>query len=108
MRGRYTAPAGASYVFEKNTRFYVDFLYGYGLRKGFSNTEKLPGYNPLNLGVEHVFHAKFGAIRELKLRFDFINVFDEVYRLRDGTGLGISASQYGPRRNFLAGLSVLW
>jgi hypothetical protein len=84
VRGRYTAPAGASYVFEKNTRFYVDFLYGYGLRKGFSNTEKLPGYNPLNLGVEHVFHAKFGAIRELKLRFDCINVFDEVYRLRRG------------------------
>jgi hypothetical protein len=65
VRGRYTASAGASYVFKKNTRFCVDFLYGYGLKKGFASTEKLPGYNPLNLGVEHVFHAKFGAIREL-------------------------------------------
>jgi hypothetical protein len=103
VRGRYTASAGASYVFQKNTRFYVDFLYGYGLRKGFANTEKLPGYYPLNLGVEHAFRAKFGVTRELKLRF----VFDEVYRLRDGTGLGISASQCGHRRTFLAGLSVL-
>ena len=58
--------------------------------------------------MEHVFRAKFGATRELKLRFDYGNVFAQVYRLRDGTGLGISASQYGPRRNFLAGLSVLW
>lgn len=106
--GRYTVSAGASYIWEKNTRLYGDFLYGYGLRKGFANTEKLPYYYPINLGVERVFHTKFGAIREVKLRFDCINVFDEVYRLRDGTGLGISASQYGHRRTFLAGLSVLW
>ena len=78
------------------------------LRKGFANTEKLPGDYPVNLGVEHAFHIKLGAIREMKLRFDCINVADEVYRLRDGSGLGISASQYGQRRTFLAGLSVLW
>jgi outer membrane receptor protein involved in Fe transport len=106
--GRYTVSAGASYTWEKNTRFYVDALYGYGLRKGFANTEKLPDYYPVNLGVEHVFRTKFAGIREVKLRFDCINVFDEVYRLRDGSGLGISASQYGQRRTFLAGLSVLW
>jgi outer membrane receptor protein involved in Fe transport len=106
--GRYTVSAGASYVWEKNTRFYADFLYGYGLRSGFANTEKLPDYYPVNLGVEHVFHTKWGAIRQVKLRFDCINVFDEVYQLRNGTGLGISASQYGHRRTFLAGVSVLF
>ncbi|MFZ3376516.1 MAG: TonB-dependent receptor, partial [Chthoniobacterales bacterium] len=106
--GRYTLSAGASYVWEKDTRFYVDLLYGYGLRKGFANTEKNPSYYPVNLGAEHMFHTKFGAIREIKLRFDCINVSDEVYKLRDGTGLGINAAQYGQRRTFLAGLSVLW
>ncbi len=106
--GRYTVSAGASYLLEKNTRFYADLLYGYGLRKGFANTEKLPGYYPVNLGVEHVFRTKFGGVREIKLRFDCLNVFDEVYRLRDGSGLGISASQYGQRRTFLAGLSGAW
>ena len=106
--GRYTLSAGASYVWDKDTRFYVDLLYGYGLRKGFANTEKNPSYYPVNLGAEHVFHTKFSAIREIKLRFDCINVFDQVYELRDGTGLGINAAQYGQRRTFLSGLSVLW
>jgi len=35
-------------------------------------------------------------------------VFDEVYQLRNGTGLGISASQYGQRRTFLFGISAIW
>ena len=106
--GRYTLSAGASYTWEKDTRFHVDLLYGYGLRKGFANLEKNPSYYPVNLGVEHVFHTKLKPIREIKLRFDCVNVFDEVYKLRDGTGLGINAAQYGQRRTFLAGLSVLW
>jgi hypothetical protein len=42
-----------------------------------------------------------GAICEIKLRFDCIDVFDEVYQLRDGTGLGGNAAQYGQRRTFL-------
>jgi hypothetical protein len=106
--GRYTVSAGLSYVWQKDTRFFLDFLYGYGLREGFANLGKLPDYYPVNLGVEHVFHVKWGAVRAVKLRFDCINVFDEVYQLRNGTGLGISASQYGQRRTFLCGLSVLW
>ena len=106
--GRYTASAGASYLWQKRTRFYVDVLYGYGLREGFANLGKLPDYYPVNLGVEHVFRAKWGAIREVKLRVDCLNVGDEVYQLRNGTGLGISAAQYGRRRTFLAGLSVLF
>jgi outer membrane receptor protein involved in Fe transport len=106
--GRYTASVGASYVWEKDTRFYLDFLYGYGLRKGFANLERNPSYYPVNLGVEHAFHSKLRPLRQIKLRFDCINVFDEVYKLRDGTGLGIHAAQYGQRRTFPAGLSVLW
>jgi hypothetical protein len=106
--GRYTASAGASYVWEKDTRFYVDFLYGYGLRKGFANLEKNPSYYPVNLGIEHIVHTTLGPIRQIKLRFDCINVFDEVYKLRDGTGLGINAAQYGQRRTFLASLSIHW
>lgn len=106
--GRYTASAGVTYTFEKNTRFYVDFLYGYGLRKGFANTEKEPPYYPVNIGMEHTLHKKFGPIKAMKLRFDCINIADEVYQLRDGTGLGISAAQYGQRRTFLGGLSLLW
>ena len=106
--GRYTVSAGASYVWQKDTRFYADFLYGYGLREGFANLGKLPDYYPLSLGLEHVFHPKWRGVRGVKLRFDCLNVFDEVYQLRNGTGLGISASQYGHRRMFLCALSVLF
>jgi outer membrane receptor protein involved in Fe transport len=37
------------------------------------------------------------------VRFDVINVFDKVYQIRDGIGVG--APQFGPRRGFFAGLS---
>jgi hypothetical protein len=106
--GRYTASAGITYTFQQDTRFYLDFLYGYGLRKGFANTEKEPPYYPVNLGVEHVFHTKSDPIKAVKLRFDCLNVADEVYQLRDGSGIGINAAQYGQRRTFLGGLSMLW
>ena len=106
--GRYTVSAGASYLWQKDTRFYADFLYGYGLREGFANLGKLPDYYPVSLGVEHTFHPKWRGVRGVRLRFDCLNVFDEVYQLRNGTGVGISACQYGHRRTFLAGLSVLF
>jgi len=98
----YTASVGASYTILKNTRVYADFLFGDGLRAGFANLEKLPAYYPLNVGVEHVFHTGSG---EVKLRLDCLNVFDEVYEIRNGTGLGIAAPAYGPRRGFYCGLS---
>jgi outer membrane receptor protein involved in Fe transport len=39
------------------------------------------------------------------LRFDVVNLFDTVYELRNGTGIGVFAPQYGPRRGFFAGLT---
>ena len=38
------------------------------------------------------------------VRFDVVNVFDTVYELRDGSGIGVFASQYGPRRGFFVGI----
>jgi outer membrane receptor protein involved in Fe transport len=39
------------------------------------------------------------------LRFDVVNILDQVYELRDGTGIGVFAPQFGPRRTYLMGLS---
>jgi outer membrane receptor protein involved in Fe transport len=39
------------------------------------------------------------------VRFDVVNLFDHVYELRDGTGIGVFAPQWGPRRGFFIGLS---
>jgi hypothetical protein len=99
---RYTVSAGASYTY-KNTTVYADLLYGSGLRQGFANTDELPGYYPLNLGFTHLFHLpeKYGS---LEFRFDVTNVFDQSYQLRSGTGIGVFAPQFGPRRGFFGGI----
>jgi hypothetical protein len=34
-----------------------------------------------------------------------INLFDEVYQIRNGTEVGVGAPQFGPRRTVLAGLT---
>jgi outer membrane receptor protein involved in Fe transport len=100
---RYTVSAGASYTY-KDTTVYADLLYGSGLRSGFANTDELPGYYPFNVGFTHLFHlpAKYGS---LKFRFDVTNVFDQSYQLRNGTGIGVFAPQFGPRRGFFGGMS---
>jgi outer membrane receptor protein involved in Fe transport len=105
-QGRFTGSGGASYIFLKDNRLYTDFLYGNGLRAGFANLEKLPAYWTENVGVEHVFPVHSRGIREVKLRFDCLNVFDEVYEIRNGTGIGIAAPAYGQRRAFYGGLAV--
>jgi outer membrane receptor protein involved in Fe transport len=103
---RYTVSAGASYTY-KDTTVYADLLYGSGLRSGFVNTDELPGYYPVNLGFTHEFHLpeKYGQIR---VRFDVVNVFDQSYQLRNGTGIGVFAPQFGPRRGFFGGLSWIF
>ena len=82
---------------------YADFLYGNGLRAGFANLQKLPPYYPLNLGIEQ--KVQLTKTEAIKLRFDIVNILDQVYELRSGTGVGVGAPQYGPRRAFYAGVS---
>jgi outer membrane receptor protein involved in Fe transport len=39
------------------------------------------------------------------VRFDIVNLFDKIYELRDGSGIGVFAPQFGARRGFYAGIS---
>ena len=109
-QGRYSGSGGVAYALWTNTRLHGDFLYGNGLRAGFANLEKLPAYATFNLGVEQTLplRARMAGLKEWKLRFDCLNVMDEVYELRNGTGLGIAAPAYGPRRAFFGGLTAVW
>jgi outer membrane receptor protein involved in Fe transport len=95
--------AGASYLWE-GVRFSADMLYGTGLRRdGLTpNGDHVPGYVQVNLGVSHTFDW-WG--KGLTARFDVINLMDEKYEIRDGTGIGVGAPQFGPRRGFFVGLS---
>jgi outer membrane receptor protein involved in Fe transport len=95
--------AGASYLWN-GTRFSADLLFGSGLRSGFANTDTLPWYSQVNVGISHEFKWTDGT-KPTTVRLDVVNLFDEVYALRDGSGIGVFAPQYGPRRGVFAGVS---
>jgi len=99
-----TVSAGASYLWD-GTRLSTDLLYGSGLRKDGATPNGLavPGYVQVNLGASHTFDL--WDAKGLTARFDVINVFDEKYEIRDGSGIGVGAPQWGARRGFFFGLS---
>ena len=105
----YTASAGASYKFEdgilRGTTAGADVLYGSGLRTSGAvpNGNALPDYIQVNLAFSH--KTVLPVVGKVEGRLDVINVFDKIYEIRDGTGVGVGAPQYGPRRGFYVGLT---
>jgi len=97
------ASGGFSYAIGADTRIGGDFVYGSGLRRDFANTASLPAYFQLNLGLTHGF--RLPGVGRFEGRLAIINAFDSVYELRDGSGIGVGAPQYGPRRGLFLGLS---
>lgn len=95
-----TASIGGSYVWS-GTRLNGNLLFASGLRNGFANTTSLPSYAVLNLGAGR--RVNFNEPVEARLVLN--NVFDRVYEIRDGTGVGVFAPQYGLRRGVFFGLS---
>jgi outer membrane receptor protein involved in Fe transport len=98
----WTGSAGASYLWW-DTLFTADMIFGSGLRAGDANLSHVPSYTQVNAGVSHEFKGL--TAKPFTLRFDVVNVFDTVYEIRDGSGLGVFASQFGPRRGYFAGWS---
>ncbi|SDT52023.1 TonB-dependent receptor [Bradyrhizobium canariense] len=98
-----TASLGASYLWN-GTRYSASMIYGSGLRDGFANTGTVPSYTQVNLGVSHDFNI-VSPTKPTTLRFDVVNLFDTIYQIRDGSGIGVFAPQYGPRRGFYFGIS---
>ena len=104
----YTASGGAAYKWQETTGS-LDFIYGSGLRSDkilpdggdIPNGASLPPYTQVNFSLKQAIEVKSGM---LEARFDIINLFDEPYELRNGTGIGVGAPQWGPRRAFYAGL----
>ncbi len=57
----------------------------------------------MNFSVTHDF-ARTPA-GPISLRADLINAFDKSYEIRNGTGIGVGAPQWGPRRGLFVGLT---
>jgi outer membrane receptor protein involved in Fe transport len=98
----WTGSAGLSYLWN-GTRFSADMIYGSGLRSGFANADHLPFYTQVNLAVSHEF--QWSDAKPTTLRFDVINVFDTIHEIRDGSGIGVFAPQFAPRRAFYVGVA---
>jgi outer membrane receptor protein involved in Fe transport len=79
-------------------------IYGSGLRSGFANTDHVPSYTQVNLGLSREYLLP-GWTKPTTLRFDVVNAFDKIYEIRDGSGIGVFAPQFGPRRGFYIGIS---
>jgi len=107
---RVSASGGVSYLW-RDTRFSADMIFGTGLRDALifangtdiPNGDHTPSYTVFNLGLSHAFH--FDHIGALTARFDVINLFDKVYQIRSGTGIGVFAPQFGARRGVFFGLA---
>jgi outer membrane receptor protein involved in Fe transport len=99
---QWTGSAGASYLWD-GTRFSASMVYGSGLRSGFANTDHVAPYATANLGVSREIKVPDG--KPITVRFDVVNVFDTVYEVRDGSGIGVFAPQFGMRRGYFVGIS---
>ncbi len=98
-----TVSGGGSYRFG-HTTISTDVLYGSGLRDGDFNTGTVSPHAVVNVGLTHDFVLVPGG-KPTTLRFTVVNLLDNPYQIRDGSGIGVFAAQYGQRRGFFGGLS---
>jgi outer membrane receptor protein involved in Fe transport len=105
----WTGSAGAAYTFNRTsdyaTRVSADFIYGNGLRKTVvtPNDQAIPNYAVINLSAAQKLPVK--GTRGATVRLDVLNLLDSSYQLRDGTGVGVGAPQFGLRRTVLVSLT---
>jgi len=106
---RWTGSGGLAYTALEGTgypaRLSADLVFGSGLRADGTvpNGRALPGYYTINLAA--VQTPNIGYLRGTQLRLDIINLLDRRYEIRNGTGVGVGAPQYGLRRTILAGIA---
>ena len=99
---RLAGNGGVSYTWN-GTRIGGDFLYGSGLRADFANSAHLPEYWQFNVSADRTFDLP--QLGKTNVRLALINVTDKVYEIRDGSGIGVGAPQFGPRRGVYVGFT---
>ncbi len=98
----FTNSSGAVYNF-RGWMFSIDGIYGSGLRSGFANTGNLPFYIQVDAGItKRVTLPDNRGV--LEFRTAIVNLADHTYLVRNGTGIGVFANQYGPRRALYGGI----
>jgi TonB dependent receptor/Carboxypeptidase regulatory-like domain/TonB-dependent Receptor Plug Domain len=98
----FTNSAGVAYNWRK-WLFTIDGIYGSGLRSGFANTGNLPFYIQVDAGITRRVPLPNHA-GTLEFRGAIVNLNDRTYLVRNGTGVGVFANQFGPRRAVYGGI----
>lgn len=98
----YSASFGANYILNQ-INYGFDGFYGSGLRTNEGNTNTMPAYVQINASLASDINLPL--IEKTNARLAILNIFDNVYQLHDGSGVGVRASQYGPRRTLYLILS---
>jgi opacity protein-like surface antigen/outer membrane receptor protein involved in Fe transport len=114
----YTASARVAYRWTDTHTWFdgtaasATFIFGSGLRttpdlppgQVCPNCDHLPSYWQINTGLSHEFANGWNGL-PFTVRFDVVNLTDNVYLIRNGSGIGVFAPQYGPRRAYYMGIS---
>ena len=114
-----TGSFGVAYTWNESakysTRVYVDALYGSGLRTdatasdGSNDSQRRDGAALITRSTSARNKvSKLAKSQMLKARLDVVNVTDNIYELRDGSGVGVNAAQYGERLGFFGSLSYVF
>ena len=85
-----------------------DLIYGSGLRAGdpagiVPNGATQKPYTQVNFGIMQVIGGE-DEDENWSVRLDVTNLFDKVYLIHDGSGVGAGQPEYGPRRAVFVGL----
>jgi outer membrane receptor protein involved in Fe transport len=97
----FTSSVGGVYKWN-GYMFSIDGVYGSGLRSGFANTGNLPFYIQVDGAIaKRIELAERGA---LELRAVVVNMADHTYEIRNGSGIGVFAPQFGRRRSFFGAI----
>ncbi len=85
-----------------------DLIYGSGLRAGdpagiVPNGGTQKPYAQVNVGIMQVIGGE-DEDENWSVRLDVTNLFDKVYLIHDGSGVGAGQPEYGPRRAVFVGV----
>lgn len=98
-----SASAGFNMQLDQGYAVGASALFGSGLRNDFANTRHLPAYTTVNADISKTF--AIGEAGPVQARLSVVNLFDRQYQLRDGSGIGVGAPQFGERRGVQLSLS---
>ena len=109
---KWTVSGGGSYTIHDGLGTLVptaDFIWASGLRTDdpngiVPNGGELPSYFVLNAGIAQNLTGP-GPLKGVSVRADVLNLFDRVYQIRSGEGVGVGAPQWGQRRGFFVGVT---